>query len=152
MHMPGRSRLKLPPLNIGKETIGQRIAQLRKERGYTQAELSEKMGIIQPLISDYELDKLRLHAEMVIRVAQALEVSTDELLGSKAANGNGSNGKGSLRLLRRVKRIEDLPQSQQKTLLKTIDTFLKAAGSRLLFILRTVSINKKLHSKLTKLF
>jgi len=38
------------------------------------------------------------------------------------------DAKLSLRLLRRVKRIEDLPQSQQKTLLKTIDTFLKAAG------------------------
>jgi transcriptional regulator with XRE-family HTH domain len=128
MHVPRRSRLELPPLNMGKETIGQRLSRLRKERGYTQAELAEKTGIIQALISDYELDKLRLHAEMVIRFAQALEVTTDELLGIKTAKVNGGNGKGSLRLLRRVNRIEDLPQSQQKTLLKTIDTFLKAAG------------------------
>lgn len=113
---------------MGKETIGQRLSRLRKGRGYTQAELAEKTGIIQALISDYELDKLRLHAEMVIRFAQALEVTTDELLGIKTAKVNGGNGKGSLRLLRRVNRIEDLPQSQQKTLLKTIDTFLKAAG------------------------
>jgi predicted transcriptional regulator len=45
---------------------------LRKERGYTQAELAERMRIIQALISDYEGDKLRLHSEMVIRFAQAL--------------------------------------------------------------------------------
>lgn len=128
MHMPRISKLKLPPLNLIKETIGQRIARLRKERGYTQIELSEKTGIPQTLITDYERDKLRLHPEMVIRFAQALEVSTDELLGIKTANGNGNNGKASLRLLRRVKRIEELPQSQQKTLLKTIDTFLKGAG------------------------
>jgi len=127
MCMPRRSKLKLPPLNLGKETIGQRVARLRKERGYTQIELAEKTGIPQTLITDYERDKLRLHPEMVIRFAQALEVTTDELLGLNGAKKNGDSGKASLRLLRRVKRIDDLPQSQQKTLLKTIDTFLKGA-------------------------
>ena len=127
MCMPRRSKLKLPPLNLGKETIGQRVARLRKERGYTQIELAEKTGIPQTLITDYERDKLRLHPEMVIRFAQALEVTTDELLGLNGAKKNGDSGKASLRLLRRVKRIDDLPSSQQKTLLKTIDTFLKGA-------------------------
>ena len=126
MRMPKISRLKLPSLNLGKETIGQRIAHLRKERGYTQIELAKKIGIIQNLISDYENDKLRLHAEMVIRFAQALEVSSDDILGLNGAKKNGE--KTSLRLLRRTKRIAELPSSQQKTLLKTIDTFLKGAG------------------------
>ncbi|OPX99478.1 MAG: HTH-type transcriptional regulator ImmR [Syntrophorhabdus sp. PtaU1.Bin002] len=127
MAMPRRSRLSLPPLDLGEETIGQRLARLRKERGYTQAELSEKLGIIQALISDYEKNKLRLHAEMVIRFAQALEVTSDELLGLNGTR-KLNEGKASLRLLRRSKKIEELPSSQQKTLLKTIDTFLKGAG------------------------
>lgn len=127
MAMPRRSRLSLPPLDLGEETIGQRLARLRKERGYTQAELSEKLGIIQALISDYEKNKLRLHAEMVIRFAQALEVTSDELLGLNGTK-KLNEGKASLRLLRRSKKIEELPSSQQKTLLKTIDTFLKGAG------------------------
>src|SRR3990172_10946493 len=100
MPMPRRSRLKMPPLDLGKETIGQRIARLRKERGYTQTELAEKTGIPQTLITDYERDKLRLHAEMVIRFAQALEVTTDEILGIKTSKRNG-DGKLSLRFLRR---------------------------------------------------
>jgi transcriptional regulator with XRE-family HTH domain len=124
--MPRKSRLKLPPLNLGKESNGQRLARLRKERGYTQIELAEKTGIPQTLITDYERDRLRLHAEMVVRFAQALEVSADELLGLNGAKKNGE--KTSLRLLRRTKRIAELPSSQQKTLLKTIDTFLKGAG------------------------
>jgi len=127
MFMPRISRLKLPPLRLGKEIMGERIARLRKERGYTQAELAEKTGIIQALISDYERNKLRLHAEMVIRFAQALEVSTDELLGNNGTGKKDNSDKLSLRLLRRSKRIEALPSSQQKTLLKTIDTFLKGA-------------------------
>jgi hypothetical protein len=50
-------------------------------------------------------------------------VSSDELLGLNGAKKNGE--KLSLKLLRRSKRIETLPQPQQKTLLKTIDTLLK---------------------------
>jgi transcriptional regulator with XRE-family HTH domain len=124
--MPRRSKLRLPRLDLGEETIGQRIGRLRKERGYTQGELSERIGLIQALVSDYERDKLRLHGEMVIRFAQALEVSSDEILGLNNTKKNGDT-KISLRLLRRTKKIEELPPSQQKTLLKTIDTFLKGA-------------------------
>lgn len=81
--MPRRLKLKLPPLNLGTESFGQRLARLRKERGYTQKELAEKMGIIQVLISDYKRDKLRLHAEMLTRFAQALDVNADDILGLK---------------------------------------------------------------------
>ncbi len=122
--MPRPSKLKLPPLDLGNETVGQRIARLRKERGYTQIELAERMSIIQGLISDYERDKLRLHGEMVVRFAQALEVTADELLG---LNSSKNGIKPNLKILRRLKKIESLPASSQKTLLKTIDTFLIAA-------------------------
>lgn len=121
--MPKKSKLKLSPLNIGDETIGQRLARLRKERGYTQIELSNKTGLIQTLVSDYERGKLRLHAEMVIRFSKALDISADELLGINASKKNKDTS--SLRLLRRIKKIDSLPPSQQKTLLKTIDIYLK---------------------------
>lgn len=124
--MPRVSRLNLPPLELTEESIGERIARLRKERGYTQSELAERIGIIQTLVSAYEREQLRLNAEMVVRFALALEVSTDELLGVESAK--RSAGKPSLRLLRRLKKIETLPATQQKSLLQTIDMFLKAAG------------------------
>ncbi len=130
--MPRRSKLRLPALELGEESVGQRIARLRKERGYTQNELAERIGTIQALVSDYERDKLRLNAEMAVRFAIALEVSTDELLGLHHGNGKKrtkTNGrKASRRVLRRLEKIESLPTHQQTVLLKTIDTFIKAAG------------------------
>jgi len=60
---------------------------LREERGYTQAELAEKIGIIQTIISAIETDTLKLSAEMAIRFALALEVSTDDLLLPVKRNG-----------------------------------------------------------------
>lgn len=130
--MPRRSKLSLPALELGDESVGQRIARVRKERGYTQNELAERIGTIQALVSDYERDKLRLNADMAVRFAIALEVSTDELLGLHNGNGKSqakSNGrKPSRKVLRRLEKIEDLPTHQQAVLLKTIDTFIKAAG------------------------
>lgn len=117
-------RLKLPPLDLGNETLGQRLARIRKEQGYTQGELGKKVGIIQSLMSDYERDKLRLTAEMAVRFALALDISTDELLHPKAKK--PITRKPSLKVLRRMRQIESLPPSRQAVVLKTIDAFVRA--------------------------
>ena len=126
--MPRKSRLQLPPIKFGEdESLGQRVARLRKERAITQQELAERIGTIQVLVSDYERDRIRVTAEMVVRIAEAIEVTADELLGMKKAKLSGTP-KASRLLLRRVERVEQLPPKQQATLLRTIDTFLKASG------------------------
>jgi len=117
---------KLPPIDAGQETIGQRLARLRKERGFTQIELADKVGIIQSLLSSYENDVLNLKAEMALRFARALEVGVDELLDGKKAKKNGI--KPSRKVLRRLELIESLPLHQQQHVLKTIDTLLKGFG------------------------
>ena len=81
--MTAKKKTDMAMMELGQETLGQRIARLRKEKGLTQVKLAEKMGMIQVLISDYERDKLRPHPEVIVRFAQALEVSADELLGMK---------------------------------------------------------------------
>jgi transcriptional regulator with XRE-family HTH domain len=122
--MPRKSTLKLPPVNLGDETFGQRLARIRKEKGLTQYELAGKMGLVQALISEYERDKLRAHHEMVARFAIALEVSADDLLGINAPK--KKHKAPSLRLQKRMLKIEELPKHQQKILLRTIDTILNA--------------------------
>jgi len=114
--MPRKSPASERPTSDS-ETMGQRLARLRKERSWTQVELS-----------DYERGKLRLNADMIVRFAQALDVTTDELLQPKAEP-SALRRKPSLRVLRRLERIEKLPAHQQNTLLKTIDGFLKGVAS-----------------------
>lgn len=79
--MPQKTKFKLEPLNIGKETIGERIAKIRKEKGFTQLELAEKIGITRSHVSKYEIGWIRLYDEMLIRFAIALDVSLDYLVG-----------------------------------------------------------------------
>ncbi len=125
--MPRASRLKPTPIPRGDESLGERLARLRKERGFTQKELAGKTGLIQALISDYERGKLRLNAEMILRFTTALEISTDELL---QPGGPRPARKPSRKVLRRLEQIETLPSPQQTVLLKTIDTFLENAAFR----------------------
>jgi transcriptional regulator with XRE-family HTH domain len=122
--MPRRSRLQLPPVLEGKESIGRRLARIRKEQGYTQVELAERIGIIQALVSDYERDKLRLNAEMLVRFSRALNVSADEILGINIAT-RKSPTNPSLKILRRLNKIASLPPTKQKAFLQTIDALLK---------------------------
>lgn len=124
--MPRVSKLKLPPLDAAGEPLGERVARLRKERGFSQTELAERIGIIQALVSDYENGKLRLTAEMAVRFARALEVSTDDLLQPKRKQ---RTLKPSRKVLRRLEQIESLPAHQQQHVLKTIDTLLKGYGT-----------------------
>jgi len=132
--MPQKPTFKLQPLNLGNESLGQRIARLRKAKGHTQTDLAKELSQgdstekeihnIRVLISDHERNKTRPNYEMIIRLALALDVTTDELLGIKQSK---SKNKPNLKIQKRMKNIEKLPVPQQKILLKTIDTFLKAA-------------------------
>jgi len=104
--------------------LGKRVAALRKERGYTQVELADQLGTTQAIVSDYERGKLRPHPEMIVRLAKALRVSTDEMLGVKPPSQNGAAV--SRRVLRRLQAIDGLPKRDQDALFRTIDAFLQA--------------------------
>jgi transcriptional regulator with XRE-family HTH domain len=127
--MPTKSKLKLKPVDMGDESLGQRLARLRKERGWTQKQIAERTGLIQELVSNYETDKLRLNADMILRFAEVLDISADELLrGSK--NPVQAKKQPSIKIVRRMEQIEALPLYQQRVLLSTIDHFLAAAQDK----------------------
>jgi transcriptional regulator with XRE-family HTH domain len=104
--------------------LGRRIAALRRERGYTQTELADQVGAIQVVVSNYERGKLRPHPDMIVRLAKALRVSADELLGIRPPSQNGAAV--SRRVLRRLQAIDGLPKRDQDALFRTIDAFLQA--------------------------
>jgi transcriptional regulator with XRE-family HTH domain len=124
--MPKPSKLALLPLPPSDETPGQRLARIRRERGFTQVELAEKIGLVQTLVSDYERGKLRLNAGMILRFARALEVSTDDLL--QPFRGPLPARKPSRRVLQRLERIEALPAHLQTTVLKSLDLMLQSVS------------------------
>ena len=55
-----------------KESIGERLSRLRRERGITQMELAEHLGVAQPVVSDYERGELRLHGQAIVELTPVI--------------------------------------------------------------------------------
>jgi transcriptional regulator with XRE-family HTH domain len=60
--------------------LGKRLAHFRSMRGLSQRELALRVNVVQAVISDYEVGKLRLTAEAALRFAAALDVPIQDLL------------------------------------------------------------------------
>lgn len=107
-------------------TLGQRLARIRRERGITQTELADKLGVPQSNISKYERDEFRLHGDLIIKISQILRVSADELLG--LGNSIPKETESERRLLKRLRSVGRLPKRDQQALFRTIDAFLSKAS------------------------
>ena len=112
-----------PTLESSHQEIGERIANLRKAQGITQKELAEKIGVTRTVITDYERGRVRIYDEMLARLAQALGISADELLGLRKPEETGNQ---SLRLTRRLRELEELPEAKRKKILSTLDDLIRA--------------------------
>ena len=62
-------------------SLGSRIKEYRKKRGYTQAQMAERLGMTEANFSSYERDKSKPPSEKLSQIASILNVSTDYLLG-----------------------------------------------------------------------
>lgn len=67
-------------MNINYIAIGKRIRQLRIERGFSQAILAEKSGVEPSNISHIERAATKLSLPTLVSIANALEVTLDEIV------------------------------------------------------------------------
>ena len=63
-----------------KKTLGMMISSLRKEKGMTQLELAEKMGVTDKAVSKWERDLSFPDINSIPKLAEVFEVSVDELM------------------------------------------------------------------------
>jgi transcriptional regulator with XRE-family HTH domain len=123
--------VKLLALELGMkertiEGFGERLSQIRKSRGLTQAEVGRAVGVSNRVMAYYEQDGAQPPGAMLVDLARALRVSTDELLGLKLPKEKRSPR--AARLMKRLQRIEDLPPTDQRTVLKILDSLLHRHG------------------------
>ncbi|MBE7089634.1 MAG: helix-turn-helix transcriptional regulator [Clostridiales bacterium] len=58
-----------------------RVKELRKENGYTQKVMAEKLGTTNSAICDWEKGRSEPDLEMLKKIAELFSVSTDYLVG-----------------------------------------------------------------------
>ena len=107
--------------------FGDRLAEIRKSRGLTQAELGAAVGVSNRVIAYYELESKQPPGAMLADLARALRVSVDELLGAKPIK--DQTRPRTARLMKRLRRVEDLPPADQKAVLKYLDALLKSRAA-----------------------
>jgi transcriptional regulator with XRE-family HTH domain len=106
------------------KAFGKRLQQIRKRRSISQVEMAQRLGIHQSLISQYERGYLRLHGGLIVRLAQALRTTPDEILGVRPSKENGQGHTLDRRFVRRLHKVDKLSAHKKKLLLGTIDAFL----------------------------
>ena len=96
----------------------------------SQRELAERVDVVQVVVSNYEIGKLRITAEMALRFAAALDVPVQELLQTDTPPEIVQQRKPSRKVLERLEQIQNLPRRKQDAILTTIDHFLRSATGR----------------------
>ena len=61
--------------------LGQRISELRKALGWSQVDLSKKLGVAKQTVSNWENENIQPSIDMLVRLSKIFGVSTDNLLG-----------------------------------------------------------------------
>lgn len=121
--MPRPPKIKPEPLDLGIAPLGPRLTKLRKLRGYSQYALAELMHISRKQISDYERGIAHPNDEMIIRLALALKVSSDTLLGLKEVDLPIENQ--SIRFTKRLRDLEQLPEMRKRAIVKILDELVR---------------------------
>jgi len=111
-------------VNSGKkESVGERIARLRNERGYSQRDLAGETGISHRMIAYYEKQAQNPPAHVLPILAEALGVSIDQLFGMAKIKTDGKNK--DMRLWRRFSKIEKLDPKEKRQIMMLLDTFIE---------------------------
>ncbi|MBR2133621.1 MAG: helix-turn-helix domain-containing protein [Eubacterium sp.] len=87
--------------------IGKFISDLRKEKGLTQAQLSEKLGITDRAVSKWETGRSMPDASIMLELCEILGISVNELLSGEVLEMNNYNEKVEKNLLEIVKQKEE---------------------------------------------
>jgi len=99
-------------------TFGEHITTLRKRKSISQSELGKAVGTSGDIIGKYERDEVKPSIEVASKIADALEVSLDFLVGK-------TNVEIDSKALKRLQDIQKLNDLDKTTVFEMVDAFLR---------------------------
>lgn len=72
--------------------LSKKISELRQSFGWTQVQLSQKLGVTKQTVSNWENDNIQPSIEMLIKLSKIFNVTTDFLLGLTPTNSINVDG------------------------------------------------------------
>lgn len=104
--------------------IGKTISDLRDNKGWSQYDLAKNSDVSKVMIGKYERDEATPSIQAAKRMADALGVTLDRLVGE------GVNADFSKKDLERFKELLNLEEDKKNTIFDLIDTYIRDAKAR----------------------
>jgi transcriptional regulator with XRE-family HTH domain len=105
------------------DDLGKRIQDERKKLNLTQAQLADKVGISHTQLARYEIKGAQPSADVLAKLANVLEVSSDFLMNGTSDN-LADNSLTDKELLNQFKIIEKLPEQDKSVVKIFLDAFI----------------------------
>ncbi len=116
------------PAKRERTAFGERLHTLREQAGLSQEQLGAKLGLSQRVYAYWERHPVALRPDQLLSLAQALNVSVDELVGTNGTKKRGSGPTGKMKQL--FEAASRLPRSQQQKLAAIIEPFIEHHAGR----------------------
>lgn len=104
--------------------IGDKIAELRKRKEWSQADLAKAVEASRDIIGKYERNENSPSIEMAAKIADAFDVTLDYLIGK------GRHAAYDKDVVKRIEEIQALDANTRATLFNVIDTYLRDYKAR----------------------
>ena len=109
-------------------TLGEQITLLRKNKGLSQSELGKRAGTSGDLIGKYERNETKPSIDVVIKIADALDVSLDYLVGK-------SSLKFDKKILSRIEDITKMPTDAKNQIFMVLDALIRDFKAKQAYLL-----------------
>ncbi len=106
-------------------SFGERLRKLRKAKGFTQAELGRVVESSHRMIAYYEVQGGNPPGNVISKLADALGVSADQLLGLSDTKSKKGDAPASVRLMRKLRLVEKLPEKERKQVIALIEALVE---------------------------
>ena len=114
-------------LSTMKQQLSDRILEARKKKGISQQDLGKAAKVHFSNIGKYERGEATPAADILNRIAKALEVSTDFLLNG-TSHDKSADAISDEELLSQFRKVEQLPTDKKKLVKEFLDAFIFKAN------------------------
>lgn len=104
--------------------IGNKIAELRKRKNWSQSDLAKAVDASRDIIGKYERNENSPSIEMAVKIADAFEITLDYLIGK------GKHASYDKDTIKRIEEIQAVDPDTRAILFNIIDTYLRDYKAR----------------------
>lgn len=108
---------------MAKHTFAERLKELRKKKGLSQAELAEAMQVHFAQVSRYERGETKPNSEAMAKMAKVLETTADFLMHGTSDDVAVDAGLDK-EMIAKFKQVQQLNKDDKKTVLSLLDAYI----------------------------